>query len=78
MPRCKGLRLPKVKEHRPIYGHSCHVDTHKQIDLIMEMTGLAKWVIIDNLICTALNREPIKKIDLKKVIKASKKELEGE
>jgi len=67
--RGAGIRLPKIKTHKPLYCYKAEVATVELIDQISEKLDVPKHLVINNILSTSLGVEPTQKLNLKKWLK---------
>lgn len=53
----------------PLYVRNLDSKAHKKLDKIKKETGLAKWLIVENILCTTLGGKPSTKVDLSRWVK---------
>ena len=56
----------RAKTHTSLFANKVNNKIHKQIDKIVDATGVSKWMVIDKLLSTALGTKTDNKLDLSK------------
>ena len=64
--------MSRAKTHTSLFANKVDNKVHKQIDKIVDATGVPKWMVIDKLLSSALGVKTTNSLDLSKYLKGCK------